>query len=212
MPDESSRTEVAAAIERINRAWRDRCPDDLAPLFHPALTVVFPGFSGRAEGRDAAVAGFADFCAQAVVREYTETHYLPLASAYRARSAERERLGTQLAAWRQALAAHWPEARFGDLRAESHGADRHISVSVPVHLGGLEPETVRVELYANPGDDGRPERHAMERTRALDEAGGFEYRVTIPATRAVGDYTPRLLPNHSNASIPLEAPEILWQR
>jgi uncharacterized protein (TIGR02246 family) len=72
MPDESSQTEVAAAIERINRAWLDRRPDDLAPLFHPALTMALPGFSGRVEGRDAIVAGFTDFCTQAVVREYTE--------------------------------------------------------------------------------------------------------------------------------------------
>ncbi len=30
--------------------------------------------------------------------------------------------------------------------------------------------------------------------------------------RELGDYTPRLLPRHPCASIPLEAHEILWQR
>jgi hypothetical protein len=34
--------------------------------------MVFPGFSGRAEGRDANVAVFTDFCTHAVVRAYTE--------------------------------------------------------------------------------------------------------------------------------------------
>jgi starch phosphorylase len=53
----------------------------------------------------------------------------------------------------------------------------------------------------------------MERARKLDGTGdGYEYRVSIPAGRPLGDYTPRLVPNHPNASIPLEAPEILWQR
>jgi starch phosphorylase len=53
----------------------------------------------------------------------------------------------------------------------------------------------------------------MTRTRALDEAGGgFEYVASIPATGAVQDYTPRLLPNHPQVAIPLEASEILWQR
>jgi hypothetical protein len=72
MPDESSRAEVAAVIERINRAWLDRRPADLGPLFHPALTMVLPGFSGRVEGREANVAGFTDFCTHATVHEYRE--------------------------------------------------------------------------------------------------------------------------------------------
>jgi hypothetical protein len=72
-PDESSRTEVAAAaIARINRAWLDRRPTDLESLFHPALTMVFPDFSGRVEGREANVAGFTDFCTHATVHEYRE--------------------------------------------------------------------------------------------------------------------------------------------
>jgi starch phosphorylase len=151
------------------------------------------------------------FSANRVVREYTETHYLPLASAHRMRAAEGARLGAALVAWRRELAAHWPEARFGDLKVEAQGPERRVTVSV--HLGGIDPESVRVELYANPVDDGRPERHAMKRTRTLDEAGGgFEYVATIPATRAAGDYTPRLLPSHPQAAIPLEASEILWQR
>ena len=117
----------------------------------------------------------------------------------------------ELVAWRQGLAAHWPEARFGVLRVEPQGTEQR--VTIPVHLGGLDPEAVRIELYANPVDHGRAERHAMTRTRALDEAGGgFEYVASIPATRAVQDYTPRLLPNHPQAAIPLEASEILWQR
>jgi ketosteroid isomerase-like protein len=72
MPDESSRAEVAAAIERINRAWLDRRAADLVPSFHPALTMVLRGFGGRVEGREANVGGFADFCTQATVHEYRE--------------------------------------------------------------------------------------------------------------------------------------------
>ena len=151
------------------------------------------------------------FSANRAVREYTETYYLPLASAYRTRAADRGRLGDQLVAWRQALAAHWPEARFGALRVETRDAERRVAVEM--RLGGLDPEAVRVELYANAVDGGPPERHAMERIRTLDESGdGYEYSVSIPAARAVGDYTPRLVPHHPIAAVPLEAHEILWQR
>ena len=153
----------------------------------------------------------ARFSANRVVREYTERYYLPLASAYRTRAADRGRLGGQLVAWRQAIAAHWPEARFGTLGAEAHGAEQRVTLQV--HLGGLDPEAVRVELYANAVSGGPPEHHPMERARKLDVAGdGYEYSATIPAVRPLGDYTARLLPHHPLASVPLEAHEIRWQR
>jgi starch phosphorylase len=151
------------------------------------------------------------FSANRVVHEYTETYYRPLASAYRMRAANGGGLGRDLVAWRRAIAAHWPAARFGALTVEPRGAQQR--VTVPVYLGSLDPEAVRVELYANPGNDGQAERHTMERARTLGEGGdGYEYSVTIPSARPFGDYTPRVLPQHPNASVPLEAPEILWHR
>jgi starch phosphorylase len=121
------------------------------------------------------------------------------------------RLGAELIAWRQALAAHWQEARFGAMSVQRHATER--LVTIEVRLGGLDPEAVRVELYAEPIEGGEPERHVMERTRKLDERGhSYEYCASIPAVRAVGDYTPRLRPCHPIASVPLEAQEILWQR
>jgi uncharacterized protein (TIGR02246 family) len=75
MPYDSDQVEVAAALERINRAWLDRRTADLAPLFHPDLTMVFPGFSGRAVGREASVAGFSDFSTHAIVHEYKESDH-----------------------------------------------------------------------------------------------------------------------------------------
>ena len=135
------------------------------------------------------------FSTNRVVREYTEEYYVPAAAAYRRRAADHGRLGAELIAWRQALAAHWREARFGTMSAEMHGTEQRVTVAV--WLGGLDPEAVRVELYADPANDGEPERHAMERARKLDEPGqGYEYCVSLPAARALGDYTPRLLPRH----------------
>ncbi len=151
------------------------------------------------------------FSTNRVVREYTDTHYVPAATSYRARSADKGALGTELVAWRRDLAQHWPDARFGAVRAATGGA-RH-QVSIEVYLGRLDPGAVRVELYAEGANGGEPERHVMARGRKLDGPGnGYEYDVSIPAVRATGDYTPRLIPNHPAAVVPLEAHEILWQR
>jgi starch phosphorylase len=151
------------------------------------------------------------FSTNRVVREYTETYYLPAAAAYHARAADKGALGVDLLEWRRRLAAHWHEARFGALGAETQG-DRH-RVLVEVHLGGLDVEAVRVELYADPVDGGAPERHVMARTRRLEgSVNGYDYELSIPAGRPLGHYTPRVIPHHPAALVPLETCEICWQR
>lgn len=53
----------------------------------------------------------------------------------------------------------------------------------------------------------------MTRGRKLDGPdNGYDYSVSVPASRPAADYTPRLIPHHPDAFVPLEAPEILWQR
>jgi len=151
------------------------------------------------------------FSANRVVRQYTNQHYLPAAARYRKRSADKAAVGTQLVAWRRHLDTHWHEARFGAVRVETRD-DRH-QFSVDLYLGRLSPGAVRVELFANPIDGGEPERHTMARGETIDEAGkGLAYTVSVPASRQAGDYTPRLVPDHPDALVPLEASEILWQR
>ncbi len=70
--DVSERDTVAETMRRINQAWLGGRPDELKPLIHPAMAMVFPGFAGRGEGRDAIVAGFVDFCSNAKVHSYHE--------------------------------------------------------------------------------------------------------------------------------------------
>jgi starch phosphorylase len=151
------------------------------------------------------------FSTNRVVREYTDAYYVPAAARYRARAADKAALGTELVGWTRDLAQHWPDGRFGSVRAATQGTRHHISVEV--YLGRLDPDAVRVELYAEAANGGEPERHAMARGPKLDgPSNGYAYDVSIPAVRATGDYTPRLLPYHPAAVVPLEAHEILWQR
>jgi starch phosphorylase len=150
------------------------------------------------------------FSTNRVVREYTETYYLPAAASYRARAADRGALGVRLAAWRQALAGHWPGVRFGTPRVETREGAHHVTVEV--YLGALAPEMVRVQLYADPIDGGEPARHVLACTRKIDGPGnGYEFDVSVPAMRPAGDYTLRLVPFHPAADVPLETHEILWQ-
>src|SRR5262245_45669707 len=72
MADESKREDALATMRRINRAWLDGRIDDLAPMVHPEIVMVFPGFSGRMQGREGFLAGFRDFCENAKIQELHE--------------------------------------------------------------------------------------------------------------------------------------------
>jgi starch phosphorylase len=151
------------------------------------------------------------FSANRVVRQYTDEYYVPAAARYRARAANTATPGKQLAAWTRDLAQHWSDARFGAYHAATSG-DSH-DIRVTVDLGRLDPEAVRVELYADARNGAPLERHVMTRSGTVDGSNSrYEYRVCLPAARAVIDYTPRLVPYHTAAAVPLEARGILWQR
>ena len=151
------------------------------------------------------------FSANRAVREYTETYYLSAAAAYRERTRDRGALGGALLSWHEALARYWASVRFGELRVET-SAGRHL-FHVQVYLGDLAPFAVRVELYAEPRDGAAPHRTEMARGSPIGGAvEGYVYSAGVPAARAASEYTPRIIPHHAAARIPLEEPRILWFR
>jgi uncharacterized protein (TIGR02246 family) len=55
-------------VQRINRAWQDGDAESLIELFHHEVVVVHPRFEGRTRGREACVASYREFAANATVR------------------------------------------------------------------------------------------------------------------------------------------------
>jgi starch phosphorylase len=149
------------------------------------------------------------FSTNRVIRQYTEQHYLPAALAFRDRNAKQGSLGPDLLNWQAQLAKCWSMVRFGSSTLEQK--EMQYLFQVQVFLGNLEPDAVSVELYAEGQNGNAPSRLPMNRgERLVGAENGFPYSVRIPVTRAAADYTPRLVPFHRGASVPLEAPFILW--
>jgi starch phosphorylase len=149
------------------------------------------------------------FSANRTVREYTNTHYLPAAAAYRERAANGGRQGDDLLKWRNELERSWGAVRF--IAVDVHTQGEQHEFRVQVDLGELDPEGVRVELYAEGADGGTPVRQPLGRSKHL--AGSttrYVYAGEVAASRPSSDFTPRLMPFHAGASVPLEAPFILW--
>ena len=105
----------------------------------------------------------------------------------------------------------WAALRFGEVKIET-GREQHV-FEAQVYLHDLDPDAVRVELYADAIDGDGPMRQEMKRVRELaGEPGAYAYTAGVSAARSAEHYTPRMMASCSEVSVPLEAPWILWQR
>jgi glycogen phosphorylase len=151
------------------------------------------------------------FSADRTVREYTGQHYLPAAAAYRKRAANNGVLGWQIVNWQNNLEQKWATLHFGELQVSTNGK-QHI-FEVEVYLNGLDPNTVRVELYANGVNGDAPLRQEMKRLRPLAGASGsYIYNAALSVARPPTDFTVRIIPQFDGVAIPLEDARILWRR
>ena len=149
------------------------------------------------------------FSANRVVRQYTEQLYLSAASGFRARAANQGAMGASLLHWQVQLRKHWPTVRFGSATVEEKQGQYLFQAQI--FLDDVDPDAVAAELYAAGQNGSSPVRLPMIRGEQLvGSAKGFMYTAQVPAARPVADYTPRLIPQHSGAFVPLEAPFILW--
>jgi len=151
------------------------------------------------------------FSANRTVREYTQTYYIPAAEAYQVRTANQGAMGEQIVNWQHDLKEKWAHLRFGEVRVET--AEGKYIFEIQVYLNSLDPDSVRVELYADGVNGNGAVRLEMTRTRKLiGTENGYIYIAEPEANRPVSDFTARVIPFHSAAVVPLEASQIFWQR
>jgi starch phosphorylase len=150
------------------------------------------------------------FSANRAVREYTEQYYIPAASAYRERAADKGAMSVRMVNWRRTLEENWSYLRFGDMKVASDG-ENHL-FEVQVYHNSLDPNAVLIELYADGVNGGEQVRQQMKRNGQLVGAKGYVYSSSVPASRPATDFTARVIPYHPGAAVPLEAAQILWQR
>jgi starch phosphorylase len=158
------------------------------------------------------------FSAERTVREYTETYYIPAANAVKERRASHAAIAGRIVETSHALEQSWPALRFGEMNVQTGGGEHRFKVQVLLH--DLDPRSIKVELYANgSGSSGAgttTTHHEMTNDQPpAGHAGTSVYTATVPATRPVSDYTPRVIEKsegEGRISIPLEGSRIVWQR
>jgi starch phosphorylase len=148
------------------------------------------------------------YSADRAVRQYTQEHYLPAAAAFRRRLENGGSVGSNVLRWRRALAAHWSKLRFGTATVERR--DQEYSFQVHVHFDTLDPDAVRVELFAEAQNGDEPFHQPLARRERLGGQNSYAYSGVVRATRPAADFALRIVPQHPDAAVPLEASCILW--
>jgi starch phosphorylase len=151
------------------------------------------------------------FSASRTVREYTEQHYLPAASAYQVHAADKGAGVRKLIDGQNVLARQLDAIHFGAVTVKAQG-DQNL-IAVELSLGDVSPDTVRVELYADGDENGIAVEKEMTGTlQQGNGAGGYIYRATVPSARPATDFTARITANRDSPAQDLEAGWMLWQK
>lgn len=150
------------------------------------------------------------FSADRTVREYTEKHYLPAATAYLERAANKGIRGKQIEDQLCFLKNKWNSIQFGEVKVTT--IENQYIFDVHVYFIFLDPNTLQVELFAEGLNGQSPAIIKMERVEKKESLTiGHHYRAAVNSARPASDFTPRIIPNLQGISVPLETDLILWQ-
>jgi starch phosphorylase len=207
----------------------DRGPDDLPRRWISMM---------KASIRDLGLV----FNTNRMLYEYTQRFYLPAAQRSTHLVADGGAAARALAAWKQRLRAEWPNVRVEAVDAP--GGDVAVGIDLPVrarvHLGGLSPDDVSVQLYDGPVDaqgniaGGQAVEMVVDGPAHVDGAdaanggdgfdggttaatggseGTYTYAGTIPCrSSGLHGYSVRVLPRHADLANPFEPALVTWAR
>jgi starch phosphorylase len=147
------------------------------------------------------------FSSDRMVREYVTQAYGPAARGYDQRVAGGDAIAKELLAWQTGIMPNWPYVRFEDVSAEREGADWNFWATV--HLAGIHPDHVRVELCSV--DEATKQTQAIPMQIEPGPGASITCRARVNGSRPKEHFTPRITPHHP-ARLPTELPLVKWQQ
>jgi starch phosphorylase len=145
------------------------------------------------------------FNTQRMVKEYTEQLYIPAAQAYENFSRDGCGAAKHLSQWKTQMRKDWPQVQVSDVQVvnkdrQSISVGESLQISARVHLGGVDPQHVRVEAYHGEVDNGdlhNPTATVLNESSQADGNGNYVYQGGVPATES-GTYgfSVRVVPTH----------------
>jgi starch phosphorylase len=142
------------------------------------------------------------FSTHRMLTEYTQSFYSPALARAEAFQANSCGLCRELASYREKLLENWDELEIQELASPSASilkVGEKISITAKVHLAGMEPHEVGVELYygslSSEGEIEEPRRLPMRHCGTQEEAAVYCADIACDRTGRQG-YKVRVLPSH----------------
>ncbi|MGB8602914.1 MAG: alpha-glucan family phosphorylase [Rhizomicrobium sp.] len=146
-----------------------------------------------------------------MIEDYVNRAYLPQSLAVRERLKGNCSLAKAMYEWSETLSNRWQGLHIGAPKIAD--SEKGAKLSVPIFLGEISPEHIRVELYADAKPGVNSEIIVLNRDNAIaGSINGFIYAGVVAGARPVQDYTVRIVPYHQAAFLPTELPLISWQQ
>jgi glycogen phosphorylase len=182
--------------------------EEIAPMFYDRDAAGIPrAWVARMR---ASLAGLTpQFSSNRMVREYVEKLYLPAAIAFQHRTTRGSDVAREIRLWDEQLKRNWHEVHWGNLTV-SEEKDGW-TFEVQIYLGEVLPDSVQIQLYADPIGAETPVCKAMRRHASIPGAlNGYLYRGHLCTVRPNTDFTPRCVGYHPDVFIPIENSLIHW--
>ncbi len=189
---------------------------ELAPLFYTRGSDGLPrGWIKRMKRAIGTLVPV--FNTNRMVEEYLERCYLPANRREAVLTADKFKPAAELAAWRRRLASDWQAVRIDSVEAPTGQMLRvgePFPVSVGVHLGGVKPDDVEVQLYYGRTDaDGQivDAKTAALAPDGTTSGGVVRFAGTVPC-KASGQFgfSVRVLPKHAHLPNLFEPGLLMW--
>jgi starch phosphorylase len=146
-----------------------------------------------------------------MLHEYIEQLYLPAAAEFHRRTEGGGAPAVPMREWELRLRRGWGLLHIG--KSIVTGGEGQWRFSVPVHLGEIGADDLRVELFAEAAGDEPAPVTAMRRSAAIaGSTNGHLYLGAVAATRPATDYTVRIVPARAGVRVPAELELIRWQK
>jgi starch phosphorylase len=151
------------------------------------------------------------FSSNRMLKQYVQTLYEPATTDYRERVADQGKLAKELVSWSRYLSGNWHELHFGKPEARADAGEW--IYRLPVYLGNVSPDSVKLELYCEAWGNFPASTTPMSVESAVPgSTNGYIYHGRVNGNRPAEHYTARIRAYHGKARIPAETQYIKWQR
>jgi starch phosphorylase len=153
-----------------------------------------------------------------MVKEYTERLYIPAAQSHEEFSRDNCAAATHLSQWKSQMRKDWPQVRIhevqiGNKDRQNIPVGESLQLAARVHLGGVNPEHVRVEAYHGESENGgiKNPTVTMLNESGKNGDGSYMYHGFVPASESGAyGFSVRVVPTHPHLMQQHELRLITW--